>query len=145
PKRFNFLLVCLQDKEGSAQPLIQRAKELGVEVEVVAVSSAFDGKAVKALHTILRDRAIHILHAHDFKSTIFGMLSSINMSVKRVATLHGSIKHSLKIRTSLYLQEQIIRFMFDRAIAVADDIHTQLRKKGFREEQVCLISNGIVL
>ena len=102
-KRFNFLLVCLQDMEGSAQPLIQRAKELGIQVEVVAVSSAFDGKAVKALRTILRDRAIHILHTHDFKSTLFGMLSSINMSVKRVATVHGSIKHSFKIRTSIFL------------------------------------------
>ncbi|MEK7762044.1 MAG: glycosyltransferase [Nitrospirota bacterium] len=144
-KRFNFLLVCLQDKTGSAQPLIQRAKELGIQVEVVAVSSAFDGKAVKALRTILRDRAIHILHTHDFKSTLFGMLSSINMSVKRVATAHGSIKHSLKIRTSLFLEEQILQYMFDRTIAVAEDIQVQLRRKGFREEQVRLIPNGIDL
>jgi glycosyltransferase involved in cell wall biosynthesis len=144
-KRFNFLLVCLQDKEGSAQPLIQRAKELGIQVEVVAVSSTFDGNAVKALRTILRDRTIHILHTHDFKSTLYGMLSSINMSVKRVATVHGSVKHSFKIRTSLFLEEQILRYMFDRAIAVAEDIQLQLRRKGFREEQVRLIPNGIDL
>ena len=144
-KRFNFLLVCLQDKQGSAQPLIQRAKEFGIQVEVVAVCSAFDRKAVKALRTILRDRAIHILHTHDFKSTLFGMLSSINMSVKRVATVHGSIKHSLKIRTSLFLEEQILRYMFDRTIAVAEDIQLHLRRKGFREEQIRLIPNGIDL
>ena len=144
-KRFDFLLVCLQDKAGSAQPLIQRAKELGIQVEVVAVSSAFDRKAVKALRAILRNRAIHILHTHDFKSTLFGMLASINMSVKRVATAHGSIKHSLKIRTSLFLEEQILRYMFDRTIAVAEDIQLQLRRKGFREEQVRLIPNGIDL
>src|SRR5262249_8455522 len=36
-------------------------------------------------------------------------------------------------------------YMFDRAIAVAEDIRQQLLKKRFRKEQVCLIPNGIDL
>lgn len=145
PKRFKFFLVCLQDKQGSAFPLINEAKGMGIFVEVVNVKSVLDASAVRAVRDALRAHNIHILHTHDFKATLFGMLSSINLGIKRVATVHGSVKDSFKIRASLFLEEEIIRHCFDMVIAVADDIQCQLRDKGFHGNRLRLIKNGIDL
>lgn len=145
PARFKFLLVCLQDRQGSARPLIEKARGMGIQVEVIPVRSAFDPAAVFGVRKLLKRYAIHLIHTHDFKATLFGMLASVRLGIKRVATLHGSVKDSLKMRLSLWLEEQIIRHSFDMAIVVAEELQRQLLSEGFRPGMLRLIRNGIDL
>ncbi|MDX9981639.1 MAG: glycosyltransferase family 4 protein [Lentisphaeria bacterium] len=142
-RRFDFHLLCMRRRDGRSAPFIELARRSGIQVVPVDVDRRFDGRALKALRGILRDRRIAILHAHDYKSDLYGLLGSLNLPLKRVLTSHGSTRDSRLKRLYLDLDERLIYPRYDRIVAVSAALGRTLSRKPYLNGKVRVIPNGL--
>lgn len=141
--QFNPVLVCLKNPDGKSDELFSHARDHGIDVQAVDVSGRFDPCALRKIRNLIRSKHIDIIHTHDFKSDLYGLLASLGLGVKRVATAHGSTRDSLLKRLYLFFDERMTYRFFDRIIAVSQDLATQLKRKHVPEDKIAIIQNGL--
>ena len=141
-ERFNLIILCLREPDGKSEDFVRRASALQVPVACVDVHGRLDVRAIQAIRAIIRSRNVTIVHSHDFKSNLYALLATIGLSVKRVATAHGTTKDSLMRRAYLFVDERFLYRRFDAIVAVAGQLRNRL--VGFLDpDRVSLIQNGI--
>jgi glycosyltransferase involved in cell wall biosynthesis len=142
-RRFELHLLCMRHRDGRSAPFIDMARKSGIHVAPLEVEQRFDWAALKAMRRILRDRRIAILHAHDYKSDLYGLLGSLNLPVKRVLTSHGSTRDSRRKRLYLDVDERLIYPRYDRIVAVSAHLGHILRRRKSIGGKVRVIQNGL--
>ena len=140
-ERFDFHLLCMRRPDRRSEALIGQAERLGVRVIPVPTRRRLQVGALVALRRLLKEQRYAILHTHDYKSDIYGLLSSIGLPVRRVLTSHGSTRDSLRKRAYLALDEHGVYPFYDRVIAVSQDLGRHLRQSRFGG-RVATIQNG---
>lgn len=136
-------MICLRSRDGKSDPLADRAKKVGYQVIPVNVEGMLDVRAISNIRKILMEHGVRILHSHDYKSNLYGLLASMNLEIRRVTTAHGTTRDSFWKRFCLYLNEKVVYRHFDEIIAVSDEIRTQLRKIYTGRGTIRVIENGI--
>ncbi|MEI8346979.1 MAG: glycosyltransferase, partial [Pseudomonadota bacterium] len=96
PSHFQTQAVFLQEARLSPhqqQGPIEYARQIGVPVRAVTVRKRLDLKAVSELRAMLKINNVAILHCHDAKATVYGLLAIRGTRIKIVSTHHGAIRH----------------------------------------------------
>lgn len=143
PELFDFSLLCMRRPDRRSRPLIDLALSMGFHVEPVDVGGRFDARALMGIRQYIRSNDISLIHTHDFKSDFYGLLATLNLGVKRVATAHGSTRDSLLKKLYLYFNEHGVYRFCDKVIAVSEDLLAELSAKGLRRDRIELIQNGL--
>jgi glycosyltransferase involved in cell wall biosynthesis len=141
--RFEFHLACLRHGDGRSDTFIKIARRTGINVIPIDADHRLEWSAVNALRRIIIKHKIAILHAHDYKCDIYGLLGSLNLPVKRVLTSHGSTRDSLTKKIYLGLDEGWIYPRYDRIIAVSEHLGKELRRRKGISNRVRVIQNGL--
>ena len=142
-EKFHVILICLRSPDRKSDPLMEKAKNLGIQVIPVDVAAKIDLKSILCIRRILKDHRIKILHSHDFKSNIYGLLASLNLGIKRVLTAGGTTRDSLLKKFYMYVDETFTYKCYDKIIAVSREIHDRLIKMNNRAGKVIIVENGI--
>lgn len=143
--KFEFTLLCMRRGDGKSDMLISKAQKLGVNVISVDVKGKTDFRSVLSIRKILLKNNIKILHSHDFKSDLYGLLATINAGIKRVSTAHGSTRDSFLKKVYLFIDEDIVYRFFTRIIVVSIDLNAFLRRKKINKNKIQIIQNGLDL
>lgn len=130
-----------RDKPGL---LLTEAAAAGLETVWFASKRRFDPKVVARLADFIGERAVAIIHAHDFKANFYALAARRRAPVKAVATLHLWNRSSL--RTAVYeaLDALLVR-RFDRVIAVSPQIAAEARRRLVPSRKLRVILNGVDL
>lgn len=137
------LLMVFADPRQPPPALLAAAAQRGIAVLRLPCAGAIDLKAVQLLRLQLRASGDHVvLHCHDYKSVFYGRLAAIGLRLCRVATAHGWIGESVRLRAWRALELRLLRG-FDRVCAVSISIAEQLRAAGISATRVAQIDNGI--
>lgn len=142
-ERFHFHLLCLQGPQQLGEPLLDRAKSLGLPASALAVRGRLDLSAILRLRRFLKDNRIDLLHCHDFKANFYGWLAAWGLGIPKVVTAHGSTRDSLKKKAYLLFDELVNYRFFDRIIAVSEDLQEQLVRRHIPAAKILLIQNGL--
>lgn len=142
---FNIFLLCMEGGNGNSRSLVNRAIQSGISVETIRVNGRFDIAALMKIRKVLKRRQIDIIHSHDYKSNLYGLLASIGLPVKRILTAHGATRDSLLKRLYLFIDVFITYRFFDIIIAVSEDLYRKLIKKGISKDHLAIIKNGLDL
>ena len=142
-RRFRLLLICLHSGDGKSDPLADHARRAGYQVIPVTVRGMMDFEAISGIRKILVEHGVRILHSHDYKSNLYGVIASRRLGIRRVTTAHGTTRDSLWKKCCLYLNEKIVYRYFDVIIAVSDEIAMQLEKIRMGKGRIRVIENGI--
>jgi glycosyltransferase involved in cell wall biosynthesis len=142
-RRFRLLLICLRSVDGKSDPLAERARESGYQVIPVAVEGGLNFRSISHIRKIFEEYGVRILHSHDYKSNLYGVLASLRLGIRRVATAHGTTRDSFWKKCYLHLDETVVYRYFDEIIAVSDEIRSQLVKKHIGRVAIRVIENGI--
>lgn len=135
-------LLCLDDIGRPDAPLFARARALGVPVERVPCSGRLDRKAIRALRERIQHEANPLLHVHGYKSAFYAWLSRRGGTMPIVATLHGPISISMRLRLYSQLERWLLR-RFDRICVVSSRMQDYLESAGFAAGRIRLVENGI--
>ncbi len=125
--------------------LLSMARSRDLEASALACRGPLDFGCIARLRRLMRaDISTHrvVLHCHDYKSVVYGGLAGIGLPVTRVATLHGWLDDSRRLRLYHWLEAKALRH-FQRVCAVSEAIFQQLIRRGLEPDIVRRVDNGI--
>jgi len=144
PNRFDTTLVCLK-VEG---PLTRKARELGIPVEVIEMSSRFDLSASRRLSEIARERHIDLIVTYGVRADLIGSKAARNLKkpwISRVPNLmYNDYSNPIQGQLFYWLDRWLLR-KADAVILCAKFPEEKLRRGLFALKDLVYIPNGIDL
>ena len=136
--------VCyIRDRRDTGHDLQQRASGLGVDYHEIVEAHSFDYRIVPSLLSLIRREGFHILHAHDYKTDLLGLLLSRRTRTIPLATAHGWTGQSRRERYVYYPADKRILARYPRVVAVSNEIRNELIRTGSKPSAVDVVLNGI--
>jgi glycosyltransferase involved in cell wall biosynthesis len=136
--------VCyIRDRRDRRHDLRARAEELGVDYIEVHEANSFDPFVIKRLVAVIRRGGFSIVHAHDYKTDLFGLILARLAPVVPFATAHGWTGHSRREHALYYPADKRLLARYPRVVAVSSEIRDELLRTGSRPDAVHVVLNGI--
>jgi len=126
----------------SLHPLVVEARRRGVKAEQLDGGPRFSLRGVLYVANKLRKEGFSVLHTHDYKTDLLGLLAAGLARIPCVATVHGYVFVSRRLRIYRMLDLLVLRF-FSRVITVSEELRQQLLTAGLRGERVITVHNAI--
>ena len=126
----------------SLHPLVVEARRRGVKAEQLDGGPRFPLRGVLYVANKLRKEGFSVLHTHDYKTDLLGLLAAGLARIPCVATVHGYVFVSRRLRIYRMLDLLVLRF-FSRVITVSEELRQQLLTAGLRGERVITVHNAI--
>jgi len=142
---FDIKLVVLYrrgDSMSPLHPLVVEARRQGVEAEQLDGGPRFPLRGMLYVANKLRKEGFSVLHTHDYKTDLLGLVAARLARVPCVATVHGYVFVSHRVRIYRMLDLLALRF-FSRVITVSEELRRQLLAAGLRGERVVTVHNAI--
>jgi glycosyltransferase involved in cell wall biosynthesis len=128
----------------SAHDYLQAAQSLGLPVYPIPEKRSLDLSLIGQISGVIKAAAIELLHTHDIRSRIFGLLAAKRAGIPTVTTCHGWIANTRKRRLLCLLDQRTLRFA-DRVIAVSEAMAGQLAGFGVPPQRIRVIRNALVI
>lgn len=136
--------VCyIRDRRDQRHDLQARAEELGVDYIEVHEANSFDLFVIRRLVDVIRRGGFSIVHAHDYKTDLFGLILARLAPVVPFATAHGWTGHSRREHALYYPADKRLLARYPRVVAVSSEIRDELLRTGSRPGAVHVVLNGI--
>ena len=135
-------LVCLDSPLHPDQPLLSRARELGVPAERISCRGRLDWGTIRSLQSRIAEEPNSLLHVHGYKSAFYAWLARHGSSTPIIATLHGPISTSLRLRFYTQIERWLLR-RFDKVCVVSARMQDDVKHAGVAPDRICLVENGI--
>lgn len=135
------VLVYVRPRDDPDFDLVERAEAAGATLIDIPESSGFDPRTVIRLRKEIAAFRPDIVHAHDYKTNLLGLLCRPKQS-KLLTTVHGYVSRGGKLEVYYYLDRFALRRM-DYVIAVSEDLEHHVVEMGVDRERVCTIDNAI--
>jgi glycosyltransferase involved in cell wall biosynthesis len=135
----------LRVSRNSADPAFRvnrSAFKLGLDYVEVRERHPFAVEIVRALQQLVRQRTIHIVHAHEYKTDFLALVLGRLEGIIPVATVHGWTGNTRREKVYYALDRRLLS-AFPRVIAVSDQIRRELTRYGLRDSKICTIRNAI--
>lgn len=137
------LMVYLRGERDIDFEIGNRARSMGLELIEIKEKGRFDFRSIKIILRLIEEYQIDILHSHDYRADVIGLLvSMVNRKIRLITTAHGWIDIGIKPRFYNWLDIQAMRY-YDKVIAVCNETKTRLIKMGVNEEKIKVIYNSI--
>ncbi|GBO90143.1 glycosyltransferase [Marinobacter salsuginis] len=134
-------------KEGDTQDLTVAKvypRDAG-QVHYLEMTGRFDLRAIKKLCRVIRERNIHVIHTHGYKSDIIGFLAAKRTGIACVSTPHGfPFKPGLKLATFLRISSFTLRY-FDAVVPLSEELVLDIAALRIPDYKTRYICNGVDL
>lgn len=151
-RRFSMPVVYLKSDDDPDFDLDRRAAKMGVDdFQTIGERFKLDLGALRRLLALLRERQIHVIHSHCYKSDLYALLLSRFHEVKLVTTAHGPFATGPVIWSAgnwrvRYLYDRLdLRLLkrFDRVLMVTETMRPLLDRYRVPEEKQVVVRNAI--
>lgn len=143
PQRVAVTVCYIRELADPNTEIRSRAAKLNVDYVEIRQRHRFDPSIVKAARQLVEKKAIHIIHAHDYKTNVLAICLARTAGVIPMSTAHGWTGHLLRERLVYYpLDKRILRH-FPFVFTVSSQIRDELLRAGARRTRVHTLLNGI--
>jgi len=138
------LAVTLEDNSQDLK-LVKQYKEHCGDTFEIPMSGRFDVSVINKLVTLIRERNIHIIHSHGYKSDILGVIAAKKAGIQSIVTPHGfENADDFKLRTFIWLGCKSMKFA-NKVVPLSKQLCDDARKHGVKENSLVYIQNGVDL
>ncbi len=135
--------VCyLRDLRDRTFSIAERARRLGVHYVEVPERHSFDLRIWPALRRIVREHQIDIVHTHEYKTDVLGLLLARAEGIVPMSTVHGWIENTARERFYGLVDRRVLA-RYPLVVAVSDVIRSTLIANGASAERVRCLLNGV--
>ena len=127
--------------DASSGPFIDRARAMGLPVEVLHSPGRNYLRDWSGLRRIIRERRIQVVHTHGYRADMMGLLAARSERRACLATAHGFTLGSRRNRLNQWLAVRALQ-RHDVVIAVSDPLAATLRSLGVDAARVVPIRNA---
>ncbi len=129
---------CILIKDGWLREVLEAG---GTPVQIIPVNHALDLKWLSQAARLVEDRAVDVIHSHEFAMNVHGSLLARMTGRRSVATVHGRNYYGDRARRRFAYRRV---GQLARMVAVSEDIRRHLQVNvGVPKTRVDVISNGI--
>jgi glycosyltransferase involved in cell wall biosynthesis len=121
---------------------MKRAIQLGLDVVEIKESSSFDRLVIEQINKVIKERSIDILHTHDFRSNLYGLICAKKMKLPLVSTCHGWISNNFKGKIYTGIDKYLLRY-HDHVIVVSEVMKEHLIKIRLKSDRIDVINNAL--
>jgi glycosyltransferase involved in cell wall biosynthesis len=143
PQQFAVTVCYIRDDRDDVFGIDGVAGGLPVDYVEVREKHSLDPSILGKLRSLIRQRRIDIVHAHEYKTDLLAWALSRVEPIIPLATAHGWTGHSARERRFYYPVDKQLLARFPAVVAVSGDIRNQLIRRGARPERIYTILNGI--
>jgi glycosyltransferase involved in cell wall biosynthesis len=136
-----FCCIFLNPKRGKNY-LHERLKELNCDVSIIYMHKKFEINNISDLVRIIREKEIHLIHTHSYRSDVIGLIAAKITKRPIVSTVHGWTSTTGRVRVYEYVQKKVMRY-FDTVIPVSQQINDELIQNRVRKNRLRKIHNII--
>lgn len=122
--------------------LPRRAADAGATLIDVPERHGFDPRTWRRLAEEIRHSQPDLLHAHDYKTNVLGVLLGRRFGLPVMTTLHGYGLGGGRLNWYYRIERWALRRM-DRVVVVSDDLRQTALQLGVHPERCVLIENAI--
>jgi glycosyltransferase involved in cell wall biosynthesis len=140
--RFNVVVAYIRNANDPAYTIANRARELGLRFYDLKERLPVDPMMLARLVSVIVREKIDVIHAHEYKTNVLGVLLRPVLRFKLVSTVHGWVTKSPKLAL-YYLLDKLSLQYCDKVMCVSPDLHQELIHRGFSPERVSYLQNGI--
>jgi glycosyltransferase involved in cell wall biosynthesis len=123
-----------------------RVRELGIDVDVLSMTSRWDLRVVPKIRKILRRANADIVHAHTIRTQLVGSLAARKLDVPFLIHIHSPSvqegERAFKNRWNSFLEARLQRWT-DRYIIVAESLRKYLIQNGIPDRKIVTLLNAI--
>lgn len=117
----------------------------GQVVHYLDMHGRFDPRVIEKLCNVIKERGIHIIHTHGYKSDILGLLAARKAGIRCVSTPHGfSGKVGWKLGLFIRVGTHMLRY-FDSVAPLSEELVADMRRFRVPETKIHFIRNGVDL
>jgi len=142
--RFNYFIGAFVRNGIAEHPFIDAASRKKANIIEISESGTFDFSNVHQILKIIGKEKIDILHTHEVRSDILGLLCGKMKRIPVVVTLHGWIENDRKGRILTKLDKWLLRY-FDHIVAVSDKMKKEVVGVGVNGNKVSVLHNALVI
>lgn len=141
---FHFIIGGFSGGVQKTNAYTDEAKKRGLETISIEENSAFDLNVLRQIMHIIKTYEIDIVHTHDFRSDLFGLICAKLCRKPIIATVHGWIANDKKGKVYTWVDKQLLRFM-NHIISVSKRTAGLARKSGIADKKITVINNALKL
>jgi glycosyltransferase involved in cell wall biosynthesis len=143
PRHAHVTVCYIRDRRDGIFAIDTRARDARVDYVEVRERHSFDPQVWSQLRTLVAERQIDVVHAHEYKTNLLALLLSKACGVTALSTVHGWTGHSPRERYFYYPADKRVLAKFPRLIAVSTDIANELIEHGAAPERITTVLNAI--
>ena len=138
---FQYAIAIFNEQSHAQNDFHQKSQALGVATLLLDTSMKRFAENVTRLNRYVRDKGVHLVCAHDFKSNFYAFFIRMMSGIPAVSVFHGRTMKDLKIRL-YYLLDALIMSQMDTVICVAESQRSTLRRL-LAENKIKIIPNAV--
>lgn len=144
PGRYRIVVGAFSGDRHGEHAYLAEAVRRNLETYPIAERRALDPDVLRQVMSWCRAHAIDLIHTHDFRSDLYGLVAARRLGIPAVSTCHGWIANNLKGRIYTSVDKFLLRF-FDRVIVVSARMQAHLQARGIPARKIALIQNALVV
>ncbi|MBZ0071301.1 MAG: glycosyltransferase [Gammaproteobacteria bacterium] len=144
PQRYHIVVGAFSGDRHGEHAYLSEATRRGLETYPIAERRAIDPDVLRQIVDWCRHNAIDIIHTHDFRSDLYGLIAARRLRIPAVSTCHGWIANDLKGRIYTVVDKFLLRF-FDRTIVVSARMQAHLSTHGIPARKLAVIQNALIV
>ncbi len=139
---YRFLIGTFVNASGQESAYVAEARRRNLEVVLLRESGQFDWRILTQLRAIMNSTHVDIVHTHDPRTNIVGLICGRLQGRPVVTTVHGWIANTFKRRLYRAIDKFFLRF-FDAIISVSERTRELIRKAWISDRKITVISNAL--
>lgn len=121
---------------------LREAERRGLTVARLEESGAFDPAVITQVLRLIDLHAVDIIHTHEFRSNVIGLVCARLRRLPVLATCHGWIANSAKGKIRVFL-DRLALYFFDHIIVVSKKLQAQLNRQGIGLARISALPNAV--
>lgn len=143
-QKFNLIIGTFGGGQQKTHAYADEARRRNLPVTTIHENGPFDYRVVRRITEQIDATNADIVHTHDFRSNMFGLLAARLRSKPVVTTVHGWIANDIKGRLYVAADKTILRF-FDRVITVSERTRELVERALIAPRKITVIPNALRL
>lgn len=141
---FHFIIAGFSGGAQKTNEYTNEARNRNLDVVIIEEKNAFDYNVIRQILSIISEYKIDVIHAHDFRSDLFGLLCAKIRRKPIVSTIHGWIANDKKGVVYTWLDKRLLRF-FNKVISVSNKTAKIAVDSGINSNKITVINNALKL
>lgn len=121
---------------------LREAERRGLPVVRLIESGPLDPNVIRQVLKLIDLHHVDIVHTHEFRSNVIGLICARLRRIPVVATCHGWIANNAKGKLRVLL-DRLALYFFDHIIVVSLKLRSQLNRQGIRLARITALPNAV--